>query len=208
MKHGVKGLRVGLCYQELDTHKSVETAGNVFEKLGAEVETADIMSPKEAIAVYTIVQRSEVSSNLARYDGIRYGNDRSHFGDEAKRRIMLGTFTLTKGYADRYYIQAQKVRSLYIKNYQQLFQKYDILISPTSPDYALKLGASRDNPMFGELEDMLAEPSSLAGLPGINVPCYRDSKTNLYLGLDIIANYWQEEKMIQAAYAFEQETHL
>lgn len=207
LKKGVKGLKVGLCYQELDTHKTVDAAGKVFEKLGAEVEKADIMSPKEAIAVYTIVQRSEVSSNLARYDGIRYGNDRSHFGEEAKRRIMLGTFTLSKGYADRYYVQAQKVRSLYIKNYQELFQKYDILISPTSPDYALKLGASRDNPMFGELEDMLVEPSSLAGLPGINVPCKRNPITNLYLGLDIIANYWQEEKMIQAAYAFEQETH-
>jgi aspartyl-tRNA(Asn)/glutamyl-tRNA(Gln) amidotransferase subunit A len=121
---------------------------------------------------------------------------------------MLGTFTLTKGYADRYYVQAQKVRSLYIKNYQELFKKYDLLISPTSPGYALKLGASKGNPMFGELEDMLLEPSSISGLPGINVPCYRDPKTNLFLGLNIVGNYWQEEKMIQAAYAFEQQLDL
>ena len=198
-------MRVGLCYNHV---ASIKAAGKIFESLGAIVEEAPIMDPEMAIGVYTVVQRSEVSSNLARYDGMRYGNDRSAFGAEAKRRIMLGTFTLTKGYADRYYVAAQKVRSLYMKNYQELFKTYDILISPTSPSYALKLGASKDNPMFGELEDMLVEPSSLAGLPGINVPCQRDPTTNLYLGLDIIGNYWQEEKMIQAAYAFEQAVQL
>lgn len=214
MKRGVKGLRIGICYTDhpdlkgSDAAKAVENAGRLFERLGANVEMARIMPPDLAIAVYTVVQRSEVSSNLARYDGIRYGNDRSQFGDEAKRRIMLGTFTLTKGYAERYYIQAQKVRSRYIQNYQDLFQKYDLLISPTSPGYALKLGASKGNPMFGELEDMLVEPSSLAGLPGLNVPCHHDPKTNLYIGLDIIANYWAEETMIQAAYAFEQEAKI
>jgi len=205
MKKGVKGMRIGVCYNHI---ASVSESAIIFERLGAHVEPASIMAPEMAIAVYTIVQRSEVSSNLARYDGIRYGNTRSEFGDEAKRRIMLGTFTLTKGYADRYYVQAQKVRSLYIKNYQELFKKYDLLISPTSPGYAQKLGASFGNPMFGELEDMLLEPSSLTGLPGINVPCHRDPKTNLYLGLNIVANYWAEEKMIQAAYAFEQAVTL
>jgi len=198
-------MRIGVCYNHI---ASVSESAIIFERLGAHVEPASIMAPEMAIAVYTIVQRSEVSSNLARYDGIRYGNTRSEFGDEAKRRIMLGTFTLTKGYADRYYVQAQKVRSLYIKNYQELFKKYDLLISPTSPGYAQKLGASFGNPMFGELEDMLLEPSSLTGLPGINVPCHRDPKTNLYLGLNIVANYWAEEKMIQAAYAFEQAVTL
>ena len=92
---------------------------------------------------------------------------------------------------------------MYIQNYQKLFQTYDVLISPTSSGYAQKLGASAGNPMFGEIEDMLMEPSSLAGLPGITVPCHRDPKTNLYLGLNIVANYWAEEKMIQAAYAYE-----
>ncbi len=205
MKHGVKGMRIGICYDDI---ASVAEAGKVFERLGATVEMAPAMDPHTAIAVYTVVQRSEVSSNLAGYAGVRYDLGRSYFGDEAKRRIMLGTFTLTKGYADRYYVQAQKVRSLYIKNYGELFKTYDLLISPTSPGYALPLGASKDNPMFGELEDMLEEPSSLAGLPGITVPCKKDTKTSLYLGLNIIANYWQEEKMIQAAYAFEQEITL
>lgn len=214
MKKGIKGLRIGICYTDhpqikgTDAAKAVEKAGLTFERLGASVAMAKIMPPDLAIAVYTVVQRAEVSSNLARYDGIRYGADRFHFGDEAKRRIMLGTFTLTKGYAERYYVAAQKVRSLFIKNYQDLFQKYDLLISPTSPGYALKLGATADNPMFGELADMLVEPSSLSGLPGINVPCHRDPKTNLFIGLNIIADYWQEETMIRAAYAFEQESKL
>lgn len=211
---GVKGLRVGICYTDFeklkntDALKAVKDAGRVYERLGAHVDEARAISPEFAIAVYTVVQRSEVSSNLARYDGIRYGADRSNFGEEAKRRIMLGTFTLTKGYAQRYYVQAQKVRSLYIKNYQELFKTYDILISPTSAGYALKVGASHDNPMFGEIEDMLLEPSSISGLPGINIPCRHDPKTNLYLGLNIVANYWHEETMIGAAYAFEQEVHL
>ncbi len=214
IKNGVKKMKIGVCYTDhkklkgTDAAKSVEAAGKVFERLGANVEMARVMPPDPAIAVYTVVQRSEVSSNLARYDGIRYDRGRLLFGDEAKRRIMLGTFTLSKGYADRYYTTAQKVRSLYIKNYQQLFEEYDLLIAPTSPGYAQKLGATKDNPMYGELEDMLLEPSSISGLPGVSVPCRRDPKTNLYLGLNIIANYWQEEKMITAAYAFEQELAL
>jgi aspartyl-tRNA(Asn)/glutamyl-tRNA(Gln) amidotransferase subunit A len=221
MKKSIKGLRVGVCYVDhpklkgTDAATSVEKAAKVFEKLGANVEMVGvseslkkgyIFDPEYAVAIYTIVQRSEVSSNLAGYNGIRYDRGRSNFGAEAKRRIMLGTFTLTKGYADKYYINAQKVRSLYIKNYKELFQKYDVLISPTSPNYAEKLGASKGNPMYGELEDMLLEPCAISGLPGINVPCFRDPKTNLYIGLSIMSNYWEEEKMIQAAYAFEQAT--
>lgn len=223
MKRGVKGMRIGVCYTDhdklkgTDAAKAVTQAGKEFERLGADValvpvseklQKGRIFDPNFAIAVYTVVQRSEVSSNLARFDGIRYGNDRSFFGNEAKRRIMLGTFTLSKGYADRYYTTAQKVRSLYIQNYQELFGTYDLLISPTSPGFAKKLGASKESPMYGELEDILLESSSISGLPGINVPCYRDPKTNLYLGLNIMANYWQEEKMITAAYAFEQEVNL
>jgi len=221
LKKGVRGMRIGIAYIDHADIKgtpaahSIEQAAKVFESLGARVEHVPLSStlknntmltPDYAIGVYTVVQRGEVSSNLGRYDGIRYGNPRSCFGDEAKRRIMLGTFTLSKGYADKYYIKAQQVRNLYFKNYAQLFSSYDILISPTSPGFALKLGATKDNPMFGELEDMLVEPSSLSGLPGISVPCGHDSKTNLYLGLNIISSHWNEEKVTRAAYAFEQHT--
>lgn len=221
LKKGVKGMRIGMCYTDhphlkgTDSATSVEKAGKVFEKMGATVDMVGIsdspkkghiFNPEYAIAIYTVVQRSEVSSNLAGYNGVRYDAGRGAFGAEAKRRIMLGTFTLSKGHADRYYITAQKVRSLYIQNYKDLFESYDILISPTSPSYAQKIGASTGNPMYGELEDMLLEPCAISGLPGINVPCYRDPKTNLFMGLSIMSNYWKEDVMIQAAHAYEQET--
>lgn len=221
LTRGVKGLKIGICYIDHEKLKgtpvdtAVTQAGKLFESLGAHVslvglsdklEKGKILTPDYAIGVYTVVQRGEVSSNLARYDGIRFGHDRSFFGAEAKRRIMLGTFTLSKGYADKYYVKAQQVRSVYIQNYRDLFSEYDVLISPTSPGYALPVGASAGNPMFGELEDMLLEPSSISGLPGANVPCFRDEQTNLYLGLNIIAGQWQEEKVISVAHAFEQNT--
>jgi len=217
----IKGMKIGVCYGDhpklkgTPASKAVESAAKLFESLGAKVEFIPlsselkphtILTPDFAIAVYTVVQRGEVSSNLARYDGIRYGSDRSKFGAEAKRRIMLGTFTLSKGYSDKYYVKAQQVRSLYIQNFKDLFSDFDILLSPTSPGYALPIGASANSPMFGELEDMLLESSSISGLPGINVPSFYDSKTHLYLGMNIVADYWKEETMIAAAAAFERET--
>lgn len=219
LKKGVKGMKIGICYVDNEDLKDspivekVKEAGKKFENLGAKVdfilttdkvEKGKILTHEYAIGLYTVVQRGEVSSNLSRYDGIRYGYDRNHFGHEAKNRIMLGTFTLSKGYADRYYIHAQKVRSLYIKNFKELFTNYDLLISSPSPSYALPLGSLGDDPMFGELQDMLVEPSSLAGICGISVPMFRDEKTNLSLGLNIMGNYFEEEKILQAAYAYEQ----
>lgn len=221
LKKGIKGMRIGICYIDhpkikgTQAAKSVEEAGTLFEKLGAkvdqvlisnELEKGKILTHEHAIGVYTVVQRGEVSSNLGRYDGIRYGKNRSNFGHEAKNRIMLGTFSLSKGYSDKYYSFAQKVRSLYIKNFKELFSKYDVLISTPSPSFAMPIGSLGNDPMFGELQDMLVEPSSLAGICGISVPCFRDEKTNLYLGLNIMGNYFQEEKVLQTAYAFEQGT--
>lgn len=206
----IKGLNIGVVYLG---HPGLKPIREVFEKqlkvledLGANVEHADAMNPDHAVGVYTVVQRGEVSSNLARYDGIRYGNDRSYFGDEAKRRIMLGTYTLSKGYADQYYNRAQQVRTKFIQDYQKLFETYDVLVSPSSPGFAQKVGATEGAAMFGELEDLLLEPSSISGLPGINVPCYRDEKTNLYLGLNIMAPMWREDLAIQVGHAFEQHT--
>ena len=221
LTRGVKNMKIGLCYVDhpklagTPAAEAVKKAGELFEILGASVELVKleeklkantILTPDYAIGVYTVIQRSEVSSNLARYDGVRFGHDRSYFSEEAKRRMMLGTFTLSAGHADQYYVRAEKVRSLIIQNFRQLFTRYDVLISPTSPGYAQKLGASRDNPMFGEIEDMLMEPSSISGLSGANVPCFHDPVTNLYLGLNIVADQWQEEKALRVAYAFEQHT--
>lgn len=207
---GVKNIKIGYIYKNIkgleEVTKIFEKEMKVFEKLGATVEVVDAMNPVHGISVYTVVQRGEVSSNLGRFDGIRYGNDRSHFGDEAKRRIMLGTYTLSKGYADQYYNTAQKVRTLYIKNYEELFKKYDVLIAPTSPGFAKKVGVTEGAAMFGELEDLLLEASSLSGLPGISIPCYRDAKTNLFLGMNIIAPMWREDLVIQVADAYEKAT--
>jgi aspartyl-tRNA(Asn)/glutamyl-tRNA(Gln) amidotransferase subunit A len=206
----VKGLKIGVIYHDI---KGVEFANEklveqlkVLENLGAIVEKADAMDPHYAIGVYTVVQRGEVSSNLARYSGVRYKNDRSYFGDEAKRRQMLGTYTLSKGYSEKYYELAQKVRTLFINDLNRLFEKYDLLVAPTSPGFAKKIGATKGQAMFGELEDMLVEASSVAGLPGINIPYYKDEKTNLFLGMNIMAPMWREDLLIQAADAFEKNT--
>ena len=182
--------------------KSVE----IFKKLGAEIiELSDVLDPKYSIAVYTILQRSEVSSNLARFDGIRYGYDRSFFGEEAKRRIMLGTYSLSSGYYDAYYTKAQKVRTLICQDFDKQFQKVDAFIGPVSPTTALKVGASEGQAMFGEIQDMLVEPSSIAGLPGISIPCAFD-KNHLPIGLQIIAPQKREDIVYQIAKIFEDHT--
>ncbi len=218
---GVKGMKMGICYMDhpnikgTDLDTAILKAAKVFEEMGARVDMipmsrdgkkGTILAPDYAIGVYTVVQRSEVSSNLARYDGVRYGADRSVFAHEAKNRIMLGTFTLSKGYADKYYVRAQQVRSLYRKNFEDLFSTYDVLLSSPTPGYALPSGASNGDPLFGELQDMLVEPSSLVGNTGISVPCWRNPETNLFLGLNIMGDQWQEEKILQAAAAYEQAT--
>lgn len=207
---GIKGLRIGIMYQDIPgldvVSEHITAAGQVLSSLGAQVDLVQALDPKFAISVYTVVQRAEVSSNLARFDGIRYGADRTHFGEEAKRRIMLGTFTLSKGYADAYYTTAQKVRTLYRQDFAKLFESYDVLISATSPSFAKKIGATEGAAMFGELEDMLAEPSSITGLPGISVPCFHDQKTNLFLGLNIMAPFFREDLVLQVAQAYEDAT--
>ena len=165
------------------------------------------MDPNYAISVYTIVQRAEVSSNMGRYDGVRLGRDRSFLGEEARRRILLGTFALSKGYTDKYYTLAQKVRTLFGQDFEKLFRQYDVLVAPTTPSFADKIGASEGSAMYGELADQLLEPSSLTGLPAISVPCYRDPNTNLYLGLNIMAPMWREDLCLQVGQAYEQVTH-
>lgn len=206
----IKGLKIGVVYTEIDglgdTAKLFEDELSVLSNLGAEVEKVKALDPHYAISVYTILQRGEVSSNLARFDEIRYPAGRDTFGKEAKRRIMLGTHALSKGYADQYYNLAQKVRHLYVRDFKKLFATYDVLVSPSTPSFAKKIGATEGAAMFGELEDMLQEPSTIAGLPGITVPCYRDSKTNLFLGMNISAPMWREDLCIQVGDAFEKST--
>ena len=207
---GIRGMKIGIAgnylLKDMDTKTKdlIKKAAGVFEDLGAKVDMVKTLDPAYAIGVYTVVQRSEVSSNLARYDGVRYGSARQSFGEEAKRRIMLGTFTLSSGYQDKYYKKAQKVRSLFISDFENVFQKYDLLISPTMPGPAPKLGATHGQAMFGEMADILNEPTSIAGLPGISVPC--GFVDGLPVGLNIFGPQFSEGKIIQAADAFEKAT--
>ena len=178
---------------------------NIFKKLGYKVKKIKLINPKYAISVYTIIQRAEVSSNLARYDGIRYGNDRSFFGSEAKRRMMLGTYTLSYGYYDAYYKKAQKVRTLIINDFKRVFKEVDVIIAPTTPTVAIKLGEFEKYPFFGEIMDVLNEPAAVAGIPAMSIPVGLDSN-NLPVGLQIMGRYFDEETILSLAYQFEKET--
>lgn len=208
----IQGLKIGVAqdyFEGVDDEvkTSVENALKTFEKLGAKVKKIQLFHPKYTIAVYTILQRAEVSSNLARYDGIRYGHDRSFFGEEAKRRIMLGTYTLSAGYYDQYYNKALKVRTVIIDDFKNAFKNVDIIIGPTSPTTALHTGATKNQAMFGEKADVLVEPSSIAGLSGINVPC-GFSKTGLPIGMQIIGAQYAEEIILNAAHAYQLQNPL
>jgi len=186
--------------------EKVNQAIDVLKKLGHTVKPIKLLSPKYSISVYTILQRAEVSSNLARYDGIRYGNDRSYFGQEAKRRIMLGSYTLSYGYYDAYYKNAQKVRTLIINNFKEVFKDVDLIVGPTTPVTALKIGEFEKYPFYGELMDQLNEPASTAGIPDLSIPVGLDS-SNLPIGMKIMGNYFDESSIFNLAYQFEKETN-
>ncbi len=208
----LKGLKVGKPkqYFDLDLEPEVKQKALDFlqflEKNGAEIIEIDLMDPKYSIAVYTVLQRAEVSSNLARLDGIRYGNDRNSFGFEAKKRMMLGAYTLSAGYYDAYYSKAQKVRTLIIEDFDKAFNQVDVLVGPTMPCVALKIGESASNPMFGEMMDVLTEPSTIAGLCGVTIPV--GFAQNLPVGVQIIGNRFKESQIMQIANFYQQNTNF
>jgi aspartyl-tRNA(Asn)/glutamyl-tRNA(Gln) amidotransferase subunit A len=189
-----------------------------YEKLGAEIIELDLLDPKYSMAVYTIICRSEVSSNLARIDGIRYGhvseqyaenileqislNRGEGFGNEAKQRSMTGAYALSSGYYDAYYKKAQRVRTLIIEDFQKAFQKVDIIMGPTMPGPAPKIGVTKDNPLFGEMADLLTEPSALSGLPCISIPI-GFNKEGLPIGLQMFGPQFKEQLIFDTAYIFE-----
>jgi aspartyl-tRNA(Asn)/glutamyl-tRNA(Gln) amidotransferase subunit A len=208
---GIKNLRVGFCQDYFaegmseEIRETTQKALRVFEKAGAKIKEVKLLSPKYTMAVYTIIQRAEVSSNLARYDGTRYGTGREDFGDEAKRRIMFGTYTLSAGYYDQYYLKAQKVRRLIIEDFRKAFKKIDILVAPTTPVTALPVGATKNEPLFGEIQDILTEPSSLAGLPAVSLPAGFD-RQGLPIGVQMIGPQFSEALLLEAAFFWEQVT--
>lgn len=188
-----------------DIRKSLEESIKIFEKMGFKTKRVSLLSPQYSISVYTIIQRAEVMSNLSRYDGIRYGNPRTFFGSEAKRRGMLGTYTLSYGYYDAFFKKAQKVRTLIIEDFKRAFKDVDFIIGTPSPITALKLGEFEKYPFFGELMDKFNEPGAMAGIPGISLPTGLD-RNGLPMSIHLMANYFREADLLNASYQFEKET--
>ena len=197
---------------------AVLAAAKVLEEKGAIVEEFNLSLVEYAIPAYYTISSAEASSNLERFDGIKYGyrtpeyeglhnmykKTRSEgFGEEVKRRIMLGAFVLSSGYYDAYYLKALRVKSMICKAFDKAFEKYDIILGPVAPTTAPKMDASLGDPMKMYLADIYTISVNLAGLPGISVPCGTDSK-GLPIGVQMIANSFEEKKLIRVAYTFEQ----
>ncbi|MCX6726048.1 MAG: Asp-tRNA(Asn)/Glu-tRNA(Gln) amidotransferase subunit GatA [Candidatus Shapirobacteria bacterium] len=208
MKKEIKDLKIGLPKEyftsglDKEIKEKIEKVIKNFEKMGAKIIEISLPHTQYALAVYYIIQPSEVSSNLARYDGIRYGFDRSQFGDEAKRRIMLGTFTLSSGYYDAYYLKAMKVRTLIKKDFEEAFKKVDILLTPVSPSLPFKIGEKTQDPLKMYLSDIFTVTANLAGIPGLSLPA--GLVDNLPVGFQLLGPQFSEEKLFQAAYQYKQ----
>jgi aspartyl-tRNA(Asn)/glutamyl-tRNA(Gln) amidotransferase subunit A len=200
--------------------RSVREAIEVLKKLGARTVDVSLPHSNYALAVYYIIAPCEASSNLARYDGVKYGfrargtedlldmyqeTRWQGFGAEVKRRIMLGTYALSAGYYDAYYLKASRVRTLIRKDFEEAFQRCDLLILPTAPTPAFRIGEKVDDPLQMYLSDIFTIPCNLAGLPGLSLPCGFTGE-GLPIGLQILGNFFQEEKILRAAWAFEQNT--
>jgi len=208
LKTEIKGLKIGVPKEffgegvAAEVAEAVKKAIKKLEDLGAKLIEISLPRTKEAIAVYYLIMPSEVSANLARYDGIRFGGSRDKFGSEIKRRIMLGTYALSSGYYDAYYLKAAKVRTLLYQEFQEAFKKVDVIVGPTSPVLPFKIGERTEDPLQMYLADILTVPVNLAGLPGMSIPC--GLANNLPVGLQITADHWQEGKIFNVAYAYEQ----
>ena len=226
--NNVKGMKIGLPKEYLgegineEVKKAVLDVAKKYEEMGAIVEDCSFDVGQYATSVYYIIADAEASSNLGRFDGIRYGyrsekydnlkdiyrNSRTEgFGPEVKRRIMVGTYVLSSGYYDAYYKKAQKVRTVIKDAYNKLFEKYDLLLTPTSPTTAFKIGEKTENPLEMYLADICTVPVNIGGLPGMNIPCALDSN-GMPIGFQLIAKPFNEEAIFRAAYTYEQNTNF
>lgn len=224
--NNVKGMKIGLPREFIDdsvqkeVRDAVLNAVKVFSDLGAECEEISIPIMEYVVPTYYIIALAEASSNLARYDGVKFGyraanpkdmldfcmRSRSEgFGTEVKRRILLGTYVLSSGYYDAYYKKALKARTIITREFNKAFEKYDIIIGPVSPTTAYKIGEKINNPVQMYMEDIFTAPVNIAGLPAISIPCGFDHQS-LPIGLQIIGKRFDEPTIIKAAYTFEQNT--
>lgn len=220
----VKGFKIGIPKEYFgegineEVRLSVEKAIEKYKSLGATIETCSLPTTEYALPTYYIIACAEASSNLGRFDGIRYGyrakqyetiqdiykNSRSEgFGEEVKRRIILGTYVLSSGYYDAYYKKAQKVRTLIKKGFDTLFEKYDVILTPTVPTVAFDIGSKTNDPLEMYMSDLLTVSINIAGVPAISVPCGKD-KEGMPIGMQLIGKHFEEEKILRAAYTFEQ----
>ena len=220
----VKGLKIGLPKEYLEegvneeVKEKVLEAAKKFEELGATVEECSLPTTEYALSAYYIIACAEASSNLGRFDGIRYGyrtknyetmqdifrNSRSEgFGEEVKRRIILGTYVLSSGYYDAYYKKAQKVRTLVKQGFDKVFEKYDVLLTPTAPSTAFDIDSKISNPLEMYMADILTVPVNIAGVPAISIPCGKD-KEGMPIGMQLIGKHFDEETLLRAAYTYEQ----
>ncbi|MFP2900599.1 Asp-tRNA(Asn)/Glu-tRNA(Gln) amidotransferase subunit GatA [Corallococcus sp. 4LFB] len=225
LEDGVRGLKLGVPREYFAKGMDPEVAGTLrasleeLEKLGATLVDVSLPHTKYALTTYYLLASSEASSNLARYDGIRYGQRAKDarglkelytqtrgqgFGAEVKRRIMLGTYALSAGYYDAYYLRAQKVRTLIREDFTKVFQQVDAIVSPTSPVPAFKLGAKVDDPLSMYLMDVYTLPCNLAGLPGLSVPC-GFTQAGLPIGMQLLGRPFDEARLLRIARAFERE---
>ena len=224
LKNDVKGLKIGVPKEFFgegineEVKKELTKAIETYKELGAEVEEFSLDVAKYALATYYIIACAEASSNLGRFDGIRYGyrtpeysnlkeiykKSRSEgFGPEVKRRIILGTYVLSSGYYDAYYKKAQQVRTLVSSEFSRAFEKYDVILTPTSPVTAFNIGEKSNNPLEMYLADICTVSINIAGVPAISIPCGVDSE-GMPVGMQLIGNKFEEEKILNAAYTFEQ----
>ena len=187
-----------------EVEKKVSEAMATFKKLGVEIKEVSLPSTKYGISVYYIIQPAEVSSNLGRFDGIRYGNDRSHFGDEAKRRIMLGTYVLSAGYYDAYYLRAMKVRSKIINEVNEVFENVDALIAPVAPTPPFKLGSKTSDPLTMYLTDIYAATANLSGIPALAIPS-GNSMDKLPLGFQLMGPRFSEKMLFHLGKIYHRE---
>ena len=208
-RSGIKGVRVGVPKEyfseglDLKVKEVIETAIKKLEELGARIVEISLPHTEYAIAAYYIINPSEISANFARFDGIRFGGKREEFGDEVKRRIMLGTFALSSGYYDAYFTKAARVRTLIKQDFEKAFEKVDVIVGPVSPTVAWNFGEKAD-PLTMYLSDAYTIPASLAGLPGLSVPC--GFVGGLPVGLQILGKYMDDETVLNVGEVYENAT--